>query len=66
MLASHLTQDPLAVHIAEFNQCGKRGERGLNISRLLGDNHEMIILAIVGEGDAEAIKDLSARRGHKP
>ena len=66
MLAPHLMQDPLSVRVAELDQCGERVQGGLNVPCLLGDNHQMVVLSIVGERDAEAVEDSSARWRYEP
>src|SRR5271165_6660115 len=62
MLAPHVAQYPAAVRLADLDQPGEGVERRGDIPSLLGHDDETIVLLIIGECYAEAIKDTPARR----
>src|SRR5271169_5425085 len=56
MLSPDVAQYPATVPLADLDQPGKRFKCGRDVSGLLGDHDETIVLVIIGKCRAEAIE----------
>ena len=66
MLAPDLAQYAAAIGFADLDQIAEGVEGRRDIAGLLGDDDELIILAIVGERDAEPVENSPAQRRQQP
>src|ERR1700694_1481637 len=66
MLSPEVTQATAPVGLADFDQPAERVEGCCNVGCLLGYDHEMIVLAVVGERGAKAVEDPPTQRRDEP
>ena len=65
MFSSYFPHHPIAVGRVELDQARQRVERRRDVGCLLRDDHQVIVLSVIGERGAEAIEDPAARRGNQ-
>src|SRR5271170_2006788 len=58
--ATDLTENATTIHVAKLDQGSQGVERRADVCGLLADDDKMIVLAVVGKGRPEPVKDAPA------
>src|SRR5437016_12584787 len=66
MLAPDVTHHPAAVRLADLDQRSESIQRDRDISSLLRDDDEAVVLVIIGERNTKPVEDAPTGRWQKP